>query len=196
MVSCSNFDFCSQGLVVQASEFINVRRPPLDETGSSLISYASRPFSQLIPLSILSGKKTGSEYGLCTPMSAPKLSPSAGPRPVTRRAVLQRGLAGVFAFGLAPNFFPARLLGKSAPSNRLTIGLVGNGLIAAHHVGILTGRRDDCRIVATCDVARGKAEKMRERLEKAYASDNESGRSARGIDIYAKHEELIARDDI
>jgi predicted dehydrogenase len=117
-------------------------------------------------------------------------------RPVSRRALLKNGLAGVLAFGLAPNFFPARLFGKSAPSNRLTIGLVGNGLIAAHHVGILTGRTDDCRIVATCDVARGKAVKMRERLQKAYAEDTNSSQPVRGIDIYGTHEELLARDDI
>jgi predicted dehydrogenase len=115
---------------------------------------------------------------------------------LTRRALLKNGLAGVFACGVAPNIFPARLFGQGAPSNRLTIGLVGNGLIASHHVGILTGRTEDCRIVATCDVVRSKAGKMRERLEKAYGDETESGRATRGIDVYAKHEELLARDDI
>src|SRR6185503_5589401 len=111
---------------------------------------------------------------------------------ITRRTVLKRGLAGIFACGLAPNFFPASLFGKSAPSNRLTIGLVGNGLIAAHHVGILTGRPEDCRIVATCDVVRSKADKMRERLEKAYGHEKNSATPARGVDVYATHEELLA----
>jgi predicted dehydrogenase len=118
------------------------------------------------------------------------------PRSLTRRAVLKRGLAGILTCGLAPNFFPARLFGKGAPSNRLTIGLVGNGLIASHHVGILTERPEDCRIVATCDVNRGKAEKMRDRLEKAYSKENESGAVARGVDIYSTHEELLTRKDI
>src|SRR6185503_3920228 len=108
---------------------------------------------------------------------------------ITRRTVLKRGLAGIFACGLAPNFFPVALFGKSAPSSRLTIGLVGNGLIAAHHVGILTGRTEDCRIVATCDVVRSKAEKMRERLEKAYGREKDSGSPTRGVDIYPTHEE-------
>ena len=115
---------------------------------------------------------------------------------LTRRAVLKRGLAGVLAYGAAPNFFPASLFGKSAPSNRLTIGLIGNGLIAAHHVGILTARPEDCRIVATCDVVRSKAEKMRERIEKAYGAAKDSGAPARGVDIHARHEDVIARDDI
>src|SRR5215207_1277768 len=110
----------------------------------------------------------------------PSIPPSAA-RVLTRRAVIKHGLAGIVACGVAPNFFPARLFGKTAPSNRLTIGLVGNGLIASHHVGSLTGRPEDCRIVATCDVVRSKAEKMRDRLQKAYGKDSESGAPARGI---------------
>jgi hypothetical protein len=53
--------------------------------------------------------------------------------------VLKRGLAGVIAYGIAPNFLPASLFGKAAPSNRLTIGLVGNGLICSAHLGTLLG---------------------------------------------------------
>ena len=81
--------------------------------------------------------------------------------PVTRRTVLKRGLAGIIAYAAAPNFFPASLFGKGAPSNRLTLGLVGNGLICNAHAGTLLGRPEDCQIVATCDVMRSKAEKMR-----------------------------------
>ena len=115
---------------------------------------------------------------------------------ITRRAALKRGLAGVLATAVAPNFFRTRLFGKGAPSNRLTIGLVGNGLIASHHVGILTERPEDCRIVATCDVNRAKAEKMRDRLEKAYGRATDSGSPAHAVDLYTTHEELLARNDI
>ena len=115
---------------------------------------------------------------------------------LNRRTFLQRGLAGIVAGGVAPNFFPASLFGKSAPSNRLSIGLIGNGLIGSHHFGILTGRPEDCRIVAVCDVVRSKAEKMRDRVEKAYGREKDSGTPARGIDVYGTHEEVIARDDI
>ena len=41
-----------------------------------------------------------------------------------------------------------------------------------------------------------KRQSCAERLEKSYGSDTESGRPVRGIDVYARHEELIARDDI
>lgn len=115
---------------------------------------------------------------------------------LSRRTVLKRGLAGIVAYGVAPNFFPSALFGKSAPSNRLSIGIVGNGLIAASHIGTLLGRPEDCRIVATCDVNRGKAEKARDRMETSYGKAKASGARARGVDIVATHEELVARDDI
>ncbi|MBI5768900.1 MAG: Gfo/Idh/MocA family oxidoreductase [Verrucomicrobia bacterium] len=115
--------------------------------------------------------------------------------PLTRRTVLKRGLAGVFAYAVAPNFFPASLFGKTAPSNRLTVGMIGNGLICSAHLGTLLGR-DDCRIVATCDVWRSKGEKARDRIARAYGNQKDSGTPAKGIDLYARHEELIARDDI
>ena len=98
--------------------------------------------------------------------------------PLTRRALLRRGIPGIVAAGLAPQFISARLLGKSAPSNRLTIGLVGNGLICNAHAGTLLGLTDDCRVVATCDVVRAKAEKMR---EKQLESEAEARRAAREI---------------
>lgn len=125
-------------------------------------------------------------------MSAPTRSPAS--RVLTRRSVLQGGLAGIVAAGLAPNVFPARLFGRNAPSNQLAVGIVGNGLIAGSHVGTLTGR-DDCRILATCDVVRSKAEKMRDRIDKAYGASRDSGTS-RGVAVYALHEELIARPDL
>jgi predicted dehydrogenase len=121
-------------------------------------------------------------------------APVPSSRVLTRRAALKKGLAGILACGVVPNFFPARLFGKNAPSNQLTVGLVGNGLICSSHVGTLTGR-EDCRVLATCDVARGKGERMRERLDKAYGKSKDSGTS-KGVELYTRHEELIARDDL
>ncbi len=118
------------------------------------------------------------------------------PSPLTRRTFLQRGLAGILATGAAPAFLPASLFGRSAPSNRLSIGLVGNGLICSSHLGTLLGLADDCRIVATCDVVRSKAEKARDRIETSYGKAKDSGRRAAGVALCATHEELIARDDI
>ncbi len=116
--------------------------------------------------------------------------------PLTRRTVLKRGLSGILAAAAAPNFFPSSLFGKTAPSNRLGIGLVGNGLICSSHIGTLIGRPDECRVVATCDVHRVKAERARDRIQTAYGKLKDSGTPARGLDIHATHEELIARPDV
>jgi predicted dehydrogenase len=125
-------------------------------------------------------------------MPAPHPAPS--PRALSRRSLLKGGLAGILAGGVAPNFFPARLFGANAPSNQLTVGLVGNGLICSSHIGTLTGR-DDCRILATSDVVRSKAEKARDRIDKAYGAARDSGTS-RGVEIHHRYEDLIARPDL
>ena len=114
--------------------------------------------------------------------------------PLTRRAAIQRGLAGIFAYAVAPNVFPSSLFGKNAPSNRLTVGLVGNGLICNSHIGTLLGR-DDCRILAVSDVWRSKAVKARDRIEKSYAADKDKG-TYKGVEIYAKYEDLMQNPGI
>ncbi|HEY8995425.1 MAG TPA: Gfo/Idh/MocA family oxidoreductase [Lacunisphaera sp.] len=122
-------------------------------------------------------------------------TPSSEPSVVfTRRTAIKHGLSGILAFGVAPLVLPSRLLGASAPSNRLNVGIVGNGLIAHSHVGGLLGR-DDCRIVALCDVWRTKAERMQKRIEQGYA-DAAGTTSFKGLDLYGTHEELVARPDI
>jgi predicted dehydrogenase len=128
------------------------------------------------------------------PRSPASLRPQASSS-LPRRAFLQRGLTGILAAAAAPNFFPARLFGQNAPSNQLTVGIVGNGLIASSHIGTLIGR-DDCRVLATSDVVRAKAEKARDRMLAAYGKNKDSGSPARGLDIYARYEDLIARPDI
>lgn len=107
---------------------------------------------------------------------------------LTRRAVLKQGLAGILAVGAAPLFLPSRLFGATAPSNRLNVGIVGTGLIAAHHIGVLT-QRDDCRVVALCDVHRTKAERAVERIKQEYG-----GKDAPAL--HARHEELVTRPDL
>ncbi len=92
--------------------------------------------------------------------------------------------------------FPQILRAQSgdAPSNRLTVGIIGTGLISGSHYGALIGR-DDCRIVAVCDVSLPKARAMKERIERAYGDQATSGRY-RGVDVYQYHEQLLARPDI
>lgn len=133
------------------------------------------------------------------PPQASSPEPAPGRRPagpftaITRRAAIKRGFAGIFACAMAPVVLPSSLLGCGAPGNRIAIGLIGNGLICRHHVGALTGR-DDCRILAVCDVWRRQAEDTRDAIAKAHGA--QGGVGGHGVALYQHHEELLARDDI
>ncbi len=95
-------------------------------------------------------------------MNSPeKKSPSAG---LSRRTIVKQGLAGIIAYAVAPTFVPSSLFGRTAPSNRLNIGFIGNGLQFAGHFSAVLGR-DDCRVVALCDVMLAKATKRRDEAE-------------------------------
>jgi len=114
--------------------------------------------------------------------------------PVTRRTVIKQGLAGILACAVAPLVLPSRLFGSSAPSNRINVGFIGTGLQFNGHFSAVLGR-DDCRVVALCDVWRSKAERFRDRAERSYGEAQAGGRY-RGVGAYQDHNELIARDDV
>ena len=107
---------------------------------------------------------------------------------ISRRTAIKTGIKGVLAYSLAPQFMRAALSGPEAPSNRLSIGLIGNGLICHSHYSDLIAR-DDCRIVATCDLRLSKAKSMAASAEKDYGISN-------SVTAYQYHEELLARKDI
>jgi predicted dehydrogenase len=117
----------------------------------------------------------------------------AGPL-ITRRGAIKRGLAGILAYAAAPVVLPSSLFGRTAPSNRINIGMIGNGLQCGGHFEYLMGR-DDCRVVALCDVFLAKAAKLRDDAEAAYGAAKPGG-TYRGVSAYQHHEELLARDDI
>ena len=110
---------------------------------------------------------------------------------LTRRDFLKTASVATAALALPRSM---RGQSKSSANNRLNLGLIGNGLICGNHFGALIGR-DDCRIVAVCDVNLAKARKMRDRAEKQYGAATTSG-TYHGVDVYHYHEEILARDDI
>ncbi len=111
------------------------------------------------------------------------------PAPITRRTALKKGLTGVLACSFAPSFFSSRLFAQAtAPSNRINVAVIGNGLIARSHIGTLLAR-SDVRIVAVCDVKRGAAEEARKRIAAQYGE-------ADAPTIYGTHEEVLARPDV
>ena len=75
---------------------------------------------------------------------------------LSRRGFLQS--IGVGA--LAPLVLPGSVLGRDggiAPSERITVGMIGVGNQGNRHLGILLGM-PDAQVVAVCDPVRGKRE--------------------------------------
>ncbi len=111
----------------------------------------------------------------------------------TRRDFLKK-TGGALA---APMFIPASALGKdgkTAPSNRINMGLIGHGLIMGGHRGYHL-RREDVQVLAVCDVYEDRREKFKKEVEDHYAKTSASG-SYKGCAAYHEFEKITGRDDI
>ena len=116
---------------------------------------------------------------------------------ISRRTFLKSAGAGV-AVAAGPAIIPASVLGAGdavAPSNRVTIGIIGTG---DHGTNVdLKGflYHNDAQIVALCDVDRKLLERAEQLTLAAYAEKTTSG-SYKGCYTTQDWRELIARDDI
>lgn len=109
---------------------------------------------------------------------------------LSRRQFL-KGTAAVVA---APYVLSPRAWGRPAPSERITLGIIGLGNMGGGHLDTLKDRRD-VQIIAVCDVDRAKRENAREKVIDAY--EEELVRSTfRGVFAYEDFEHLLARRDI
>jgi len=104
-------------------------------------------------------------------------------RSTTSRRRFLKGAAGLLAA-------PAVVLGqeaRSAPSNRITLGLIGVGSMGLRHVkGFL--QEDDCQIVAICDVDAKRREAAAGEVNKHYGNTV--------CAQYSDFRELLARKDV
>src|SRR5690606_31995142 len=91
---------------------------------------------------------------------------------LTRRGFLSttgKGLVTASVAGAAPMIVPARVLGATAPSNRINIGAIGVGRISREHDMPETLVFDTARIVAVCDLDRKRLEDGRRFVNDFYA---------------------------
>lgn len=117
---------------------------------------------------------------------------------INRRQFLRKvtGLAtGAVAF---PYFVPSSAPGKTAavaPSNRITVGMIGMGRQAmfANLKPFLYS--PDTQVVAVCDVDAWRLEKAYKAVEEYYAGHRNSG-TFKGCLAYTDFREVLARDDI
>jgi len=101
----------------------------------------------------------------------------------TRRHFLQ---AGVTALGF-PAIVPSSVFGQNAPSNRLTMGVVGWGMMGPGNAKAFMGQQD-CQVVAACDVDKKHLESAVKTINEHYGNSD--------CKAYADYRELMARKDI
>ena len=115
---------------------------------------------------------------------------------VTRREFL--GRTGCLAASITvPWIVPAwaRTAGTSAaPSERITVALIGHGAMGSGHLHRLAGDRE-VQVLAVCDVDRVRREEAKKRVEDTYAARAPGGQY-KGCTAYNDYRELLARSDI
>jgi len=113
---------------------------------------------------------------------------------MSRRDFLLSGAAAVGAVAAYPSIVPSTVFGATAPSNRITLGMIGMGLMMSGHFRGMLNRKD-VQVLAVCDVDKGKRENAKRTAEKTY-SDKAAGGMYRGCDAYLEYEQVCSRTDI
>jgi hypothetical protein len=114
---------------------------------------------------------------------------------ITRRRFLG-STAALSATITAQWFIPSSARGKSAntaPSERITVGLIGNGRMGRGHLRRLAGDRD-FQVLGVCDVDRQRCEDGKRRVDEICAA--RFGGVYHGCKAYNDYRELISRPDL
>ncbi len=88
----------------------------------------------------------------------------------------------------APLIVPSRLFGQAAPSNLITVGIVGTGNIADVHFNTLLGYPDQVRILAVSDVDQDRRSRAAAMVNASYGNSD--------CAAYNDFRELTRRKDI
>lgn len=126
---------------------------------------------------------------------------------ISRRSFLSRVIVSAGTGVLLPNVIRSSVLGEEgsvAPSNRITLGVIGTGNQGTNDMRVFLGDKR-VQVVAVCDVNRESAgywdgavagrEPARKIVESHYAEQKRSG-SYKGCDVYEDFRQLLARKDI
>ncbi len=122
----------------------------------------------------------------------------------SRRRFLKSVAAGAAAAGV-PYVAPSSVFGAFAPSNRITVGVIGCGNQSRIDLPAFLGH-DDAQVLAVCDVNTASLgyrnptdflgrTVQQENVNKFYAEKKGAG-GYKGCDAYKDFRELLARDDI
>jgi predicted dehydrogenase len=105
----------------------------------------------------------------------------------TRRHFIKQALTTSTAIGF-PSIIPSSVLGKDAPSNKITVGFIGTGSHGIHRNLNMYLRQPDARVLAVCDVFRSR----REKAKKMVDNHNKNADCTTHNDF----REILARKDI
>lgn len=108
----------------------------------------------------------------------------------SRRAFLGSGATALTAVAGFPSIIPASALGKdgaTAPSNRITLGVIGCGPQGRGDLSGFLGQKD-CQVVAVCDVKSDQLDHARNAVNECYQNQD--------CKTYHDLRELVARKDI
>ena len=114
----------------------------------------------------------------------------------TRREFL-RTAAAAGGIAAAPWVVPSSALGEDgavAPSNRITLGFIGIGMMGRGHLRGCLGY-PEVQVLAVCDVDQWRRETAKTTVEETYAVNRPSG-TFRGCQAYNDLRDLLARDDV
>lgn len=118
------------------------------------------------------------------------VDPGPAARPWNRRGFIGSGATALAATLGFPTFIPASALGRdgaTAPSNRITLGVIGCGPQGRAVLGGFLGQQD-CKVIAVCDVKADQLDLARNAVNTHYQNQ----------DCKTHHDlrELTARNDI
>ena len=105
----------------------------------------------------------------------------------TSRRRFLKGAATAAVAAAAPTIVPSRVLGADAPSNTVTMGLVGAGGQGNSNLGNFLGM-NDVRVLAICDVDKNHTKNTIGRVNQKYSNQDCAG--------YGDFRELLERQDI
>lgn len=126
-------------------------------------------------------------------------------RTPSRREFLKTSTAAFSAAIAAPYVVPASVLGANSPSNRISVGFIGNGNQSTIDLPAFL-QQDDVQVVAVCDVNTASygyktpqqflgRKPAQEKVNTFYADKKRAGQY-QGCDAYNDFREVLARQDI
>jgi len=112
---------------------------------------------------------------------------------MNRRQMIKRGLGTALVVGF-PAIVPSSVFGNNAPSNRITIGVIGAGrrALKGNIPGVL--KFDDVQIVAVCDVDSNRLTAGQASINDYYAK--KTGAPYLGVNVYSDYHALLADSSI